>query len=442
MSFRVRAAALAWAFAPVLAGAAAAETGAASSCDEPGFSRSQRAFINNGALHAALTDAAACAALTGRESARTAASLRALADVRVLLGDAAGAERELRAALQLVPGDAEAAYRLAQVLRAGPKEALAYAVQASTGAATDRRRAAAFLLAAEIRLDLGDVAGARAAAARALELSGEDLDALRVMIRLLRDHPDESSVYALRASRVAAAAPLWSRPAALRFCARLWLDQGDAARAAEAVRGALALNPDDRDALRMMLKLRQQHPETAASGAASAAPEAAPRTREALELALKSDPEDVEALRQLIALERRAGRLPEAADLADRLAEAGASGPAWRLPSALRLAARTWIELGETDRADQSILRAQTLDWQSLENETLAAEIVHHDGRDREAAEHLSGAYLASASAHVELGEFARARENIKRALALFPGNPMAPVVIQRLEEASNPKSR
>ncbi|HEX4048475.1 MAG TPA: hypothetical protein VH309_11600, partial [Elusimicrobiota bacterium] len=83
------------------------------------------------------------------------------ARARFLIGDAAGAERDLRRALALEPGGAEASYRLAALLRDRPDEALPYAERAARAAAAAPRRAAAERLAGEIRLDLGDEAGAR-----------------------------------------------------------------------------------------------------------------------------------------------------------------------------------------------------------------------------------------------------------------------------------------
>ncbi|MBI3565153.1 MAG: hypothetical protein HY079_08155, partial [Elusimicrobia bacterium] len=194
--------------------ARAAEPAPAPSCDDPpGLLGSEDALA--GRFRALLPAAEACAEREGLPPARRASSLVALARLRLAAGDAAGAEASLKRALAEVPGDAEASYWLARAARDRPDEALASAEASARRAADPRRRASARRLAAEIRLDLGDAAGARREAEAALADAPADLDAWAALARARRDDPKAAAQAAARAETAAAATPLWLRPAAL-----------------------------------------------------------------------------------------------------------------------------------------------------------------------------------------------------------------------------------
>ncbi|MEQ1917678.1 MAG: hypothetical protein ABL955_00645, partial [Elusimicrobiota bacterium] len=312
-------------------------------------SRSLRSYVNRGSPWSALDFAERCAALPGLSDSQRAAALFNLAGIRALVGDPAGAERDLKRTLELEPGGVDASLRLAQVLRERPEESVRLAEQVAHSSATISRRVYAHRLAGEIKIDLGDAPGARLSFERALALSGQDLDALLGMVRILRDRPKEAFVYARRASSAAETAPLWYRPAAYRLSALAWLELKDYSRAMVSARRALDLYPDDRDTMRIMVQIEQDQPRSSKIWLGLKGLFRARWTvRREVDLAppLESgEPEDLDALHRLIDLKRGRKELQAAVSFADQFVEAIEESPDWQRPSAYRLAAQTWMEL-------------------------------------------------------------------------------------------------
>lgn len=247
-------------------------------------------------------------------------------NARLSVGDYAGAEDAFKRALRDDPADAAASYGLAQSLRERPKEALRHA-----------EAAGAHRLAGEIRCDLGDAAGCEASLGRALEASADDLEALWSLARLKR-----GSVYARRAFEAAKRSPSWSRAAAYRLSARIWLEIKDEAMAAESLRRAIALEPEDLEALQTLERLRALP--------AKRADEPAPKDEEPLET---------------IASVRR---------FADGIARM----PAWQRADAWRRVTRAWLALGFPWRAAQTVREAENLDQRSIETATLISRLRSH----------------------------------------------------------------
>lgn len=367
----------------------------------------------------------------GRAPARVRArALREAAKARVLLGDSDGARRELRRSLTLYGGDPEAALLLAGLSREQPAQALRYARLAAARAGSPRQRAEALWLAGEVRLDLGDEAGARSDLEKALAEGADRLDALRALAHLLRDRPAAAAAYAEEASRLAAVRPAWARGAAFRLCARIWLDLRDYARAAVELRRALALDPDDLDALQGLLQIQAETgrtPSLAPSAEESANPPWKPGDPAA---ALRADPEDLAALGALIEARISSGDLDAAVDLADRFLDAVPQAPAWEQLSAYVFLARQWIALEEPERARATVERARDLDPGSPVTTALLRQVGRR--RSRAAAqiynlpldpaqEDLVESYRSIAAAHEKLGDLAGARRSLAAILELSP---------------------
>ncbi|MDE2511995.1 MAG: hypothetical protein KGL74_12805 [Elusimicrobia bacterium] len=326
---------------------------------------------------AALSAARRWAELPGLTPAQVAEALCAGAEVRAMTGDAAGAADDFRKALALHPGDARALIGLARALRETPEDALPFADRAVDAAATLRDRAAAGRLAAEIRLDLGDAAGARARLETALTLAPDDLEARRDMVRAKRSRPMDAAVDAARADQAAGRVPLWSRPDAYRLCARIWLELKDYPRAEADLGRALALDPDDLDALELLVQLKREAPRgTSAAAAAPPAPAAdAALSENEVQAALRADPLDLDALRRLIALRRSQGRAKEAGELARRFTDAVESAPVWQQAAAYHLITRVWLDLGNHPMARQTLWKARDMDPRSLATGLLGKEM-------------------------------------------------------------------
>jgi len=362
----------------------------------------------------ALEIAEQCANLPGLTPAERLTVLGDAGHLRVKVGDYAGAERAFRRALELKPSDAESSLRLAQVLREWPEEALPHARKAAAGAVEERRRVALRLLGA-IQRDLGDDAGARESFASALALHAGDLDALWAMAGLLRDRPAESSVHALRASQAAEAAPMWYRPAALRLCARGWLELKNFPKALASAKSALELAPDNRDALRLLLRaMRERDRDKAAGGVPSSNEETS-----AAEETPAPGPDPLEQLRESVERKRRSGDRKGAATLADQFTAAILDAPEWQQLSAYHEVARLWLELEDKAKARLSAQWAQRLDWTSLENALLIYELLPKS-RDSSSSV-LARSYSAAAREQMYLGYFERAETNAKRALEFDP---------------------
>lgn len=267
--------------------------------------------------------------------------------IRSRLGDYVGAEGAFKRALKLAPDRAEAAHGLGNVLRERPEEAIEYAERAVRDARTPRLKASALFLAGQIRLDLGDRAGARESFDLALKAGGDDLDVLRALVRLTRERPREASDYAERAWRAARSAPMWYRGAAYRRSALIWLELQDEHRAADSYRCALDHDPDDFDALSALVSDLLQAP------ARPCAPAAAEKawTEDAAREALGIEPGNLDALRALITIKRGQGAVAEALDLAKRFLAAIEAAPSYQWRDALLFAGNTFVELGEMDLA-------------------------------------------------------------------------------------------
>ncbi|MEQ1918249.1 MAG: hypothetical protein ABL955_03545, partial [Elusimicrobiota bacterium] len=69
----------------------------------------------------------------------------------------------------------------------------------------------------------------------------------------------------------------------------------------------------------------------------------------------------------------------------------------------------------DRQKASQSILQAQSLDWQSLESALLAVQIETGESK-RQLLQVLAQAYLSTAREQAELRQFARAKENNRQA--------------------------
>jgi len=252
------------------------------------------------------------------------------AAARYAVGDYAGAEEAYGRALRLDPADTESSHGLALAARDRPREALAHA-----------EAAGAHRLAAEIRCDLGDAAGCEAGLAKALRLTGDDLDALWSMVRLQRGRPG-AAAYAQRAFEAAGRAPSWCRGSAYRLSARIWLELKEEERAAESLRRAIALNPDDFEALDALGGLRVR----------VSALRPAPAARE------ESPLETIESAR--------------------RFADGIGRAPAWQRADAWRRVTRAWIALGFPWRAAQAVREAENLDQRSIETASLISGLRAH----------------------------------------------------------------
>ncbi len=370
----------------------------------------------------ALKRAALLAAAPELSDSRRAGALLEAGSLRLLVGDDVGAERDFQDALRLQPGDARAYYGLAQAIRDRPREALPHADHAARSAAPPRRRAAAHRLAAEIRSDLGDAAGAQASLESALESAGQDLEALRDMVWLKRETPPEAHPYALRAFRAAETAPLWCRPAAFRLSARNWLELKDIPRAMAAYRRALEVNPDDLEALENLVRIMRERPE-----ASPVFPDSEPGASP-----LPPDPEDLESLRALIAAARERKRPREAAEFAGRFEEAIQEAPLWQQADAFRLLAHTWLELGETAKAQQAVRSMDELEPNPVKPGPLLS-LVEYPG-DREAEKFKTArSHIAIGLLRAELKEPGEAERSLNRALELVPGHPAALLALARV---------
>ena len=393
-------------------------------------------------LEASRDAADRCAALPGLKDSRRAVYVFDGARLRLQLGDPVSAEKGFKRALRLKPKDAAAAYGLAEAIRERPQEALRYAELAARAAPTPRKRAAAHRLAAELRLDLGDAAGAQSSLERALKLGEDDLDSLEVMVRAKRGRPQEAFVYALRASSAAARAPLWLRPSAYRLCSRIWRELDERAQARECLKRALALDAHDLDALEAMVPVKPLRPPETGPEVALA-PE--PRTpedagsRAAILRALQTDPDDLDSLRRLIAVERGQGRLTEAAALAGRFMDSVSEAPAWQHVAAYMLIAQQWLELGDRELAAQSVRHARNLDPRSLPVLTMAQQLGVGDlaADDPTPAD----AHVHLARARADLDDAAGAEQSLKRALESVPDHLHALKLLAQLKlEARLPR--
>ncbi|MBI5247784.1 MAG: hypothetical protein HY923_11455 [Elusimicrobia bacterium] len=344
----------------------------------------------------------------------------ALAHAQV--GDYAGAEAALQEALKAKPGQPDASYLLAEAMRDRPEQALPHGLNAAASG-TPRGRSAAYRLRAEIRLDLGDRAGALADLARA----PDDLEALALTASLSRDAKD-----ARRVCDAAGAQPAWRRAAAERVCARALYDLKDYSGAMAALGNALSLDADDADTLRGILRVKRTSPFESAPGAAVPLPDKT-MTVEQARAALAADGEDLEALRVLIASEKN---MASAVKLAERFTAAVRRSPNWQRVDAYRLSAAQWIALKDKKKALGSLERAEDLSATSVATEKLVGKAL---GKFIGGA--LSEAYEAAMKVRLELGDEAGAEATLERGLQLAPANiQLLRLMISRKLAASKPR--
>lgn len=334
------------------------------------------------------------------------------------VGDYAAAEEALQAALAAKPGQPDASFLLAEATRDRPEQALPHSLNAQA-AATPRRRAAAYRLAAEIHMDLGDRDGASADLKKALEMAPDDLEALV----LLKDR---------KACEAADAQPAWRRAAAERLCARVLTDLKEYSGAMAALGKALALNADDADTLRGILRVKRASPYEKVPGEAAPLPDKSASVEQA-RAALAVDPDDLEALRVLIASEKNKA---EAAKLAERFTAAVRRAPNWQRVDAYRLSAEQWLALKDKKKAFGSLERAEDLSGPSVPTERLVGKAA-----GRYIAGALSEAYEAAMFVRLELGDAAGAEATLERGLKLMPENiQLLRLMISRKLAASKPR--
>lgn len=355
---------------------------------------------------------------------RTGDVLRA-AELRLILGDFTGAEKNARAVLSKNSGDAAVRLLLARAERARQTDALSDALRAARDAKTPAVRGAAYLLASELQTELGDDSAAEKNAVKAATELPDDLDALAAVVRLKRSRPLEALAFAESAARVAAYAPLWQRPAAYRYSAQIWMELELAAKAAESLRRALAFNSEDLDALAYAVKIKAKLTPEALAGfrlkGAPVLPEAAegPLSDADAKAALDKNPYDLEPLRRLATSALDAGRKDEASALTLRLMRAVWRAPVWHQAEAYRMTALLWLQLGQKDRAFQALAKALVLQQDSLETQRLGFGVP----RGEEVSNNSVVLYIhcTAAEARLELGDRDGAVAMIDAALKLDP---------------------
>lgn len=357
-------------------------------------------------------------------------SLRRAIAIRLHLGDFTGAESDTLRALKDAPDDSELHYYLALARHEHPERALADADRAAA-AATAWLRARANLLAGQLRNDIGDAAGAERSVELALKDAPQDLDALYLMIRLKRVAGESARPYAKQASRAANKAPLWRRPAALRFSARIWFELGDYDRALEDVRHALRFHPEDIDALTLAarasdklskkqlasLKRSAQVEHPISESAAAAADERKPLR------ALEANPDDLEAMRQLVVYYRSQNREDDARAYARRFADSIWNTPVWQHAEANLTLARLWLALGDAKQASIYLQRTKDL-RESLEVGELIDKLdTPWDEKPWSVGLNATplDVYCNAAELRLALGDREGAKFEIERALALDP---------------------
>lgn len=369
--------------------------------------------------------------------------------------------------------DLEFLHKMLGVKLNAPREALVYAERAVLLAAPNPSaavRAAAYLDLAHVHEKLGDAAREEEALKRALEADPYYLAALHMMVELKKNNPLQAAVYARRA--VAALKDTFppARVVAFLDLARIHLTLKDNARAEENIESVLKTDPDNLDALHMMIDLNQNKPQAASlySDRAVLAIQRKPswarvpayldlaqihlrlknnaRAEEALSRALAEDSANLAVLRKMIALKQ--DRPHEGLPYADRLVQAVEnSSPQVRVEAYLNRAqillrlknnARAEADLKQALDAEPDNLRALSLlidlkqdnPRESLDYAERKARAVRNSpDRDRAAA------YLDLARTHLQLKDYPLAEENVKRALKADPNNLNALFLIVSLKQ-------
>jgi len=376
---------------------------------------------------------------------------RTTARVELALSDADGAAASLRRALALAPEDAGALQGLIEVelARGRPEEARAYAdrliaalANAPAGERVEAYRRKAFVLRA-----LKDPAGEEDGLRRALALAPEDAGALREMaeLALARGRAKEARTYAERLERASERDGARTRADAGLLTAQVALALQDADGAAASLRRALALAPNDAEALRELseLELSRGRPKEALAYAQrleKASATAAPRERAdacrrtariktalsdasgaaaSLRRALSFAPEDAGALRDLFDLELARGRPEEARACAQRLEKAARTGSPRERADAYRRAARAALALKDADGAAASLERALALAPEDAGALRERAELELSRGRPREALRYAERLEKASSAAPPrERADAGRLTAQVELALA------------------------
>ncbi|MCM2303927.1 MAG: hypothetical protein NDJ72_04445, partial [Elusimicrobia bacterium] len=362
-------------------------------------------------------------------------------ELRLQIGDFPAAAADFRRALALRPGDSVFLRLLAEALRERPEEALPYADRAAAAAgASAHARSRANLLAGDLRADIGDAAGAERNAGLALKDAPGDLDALHAMVRLKRGRKPDALAYAERASREAAKAPRWLRPAAFRLSARVWLEIDEPSRAADELGRALRLDPEDLDALRLLVPIKGKlapkqlaglrWPALASGGTATEEP--APWSEAQARRALRDNPSDLEALRRLAELSRE--RPAEAAAHAQTFMDVLWRAPAWQREDAALALVRLWRALGDESKATLVLERVLDLQSDSIASWRLAVEMSHSEATVYEPS-WVIGSYCTAASMRLALDDRAGAEEELARALKLQPADSWALELMERVKK-------
>jgi tetratricopeptide (TPR) repeat protein len=357
----------------------------------------------------------ALVAMPGLLPSQRAEAFRRRAEIRSRLGDRSGAEADYRAALESGPGDAEILAGLARTIRERPDEALKYADEAVRKASPGSTLRRALLLDAELRLDAGDEAGAKARAQRILEASGGDLDALRLMVRISRERPAEAARFARRAERAARAAPDWERASALSLCSDIWLEVKNGAQAARCLDSALEIHPDDVPLLQKLVDVRRRQ-----RGLPDAKVEPEPA-------AGAGDPDELGALGKVL-IERLHASSPLGHAAVERFMDALKDAPPWQQSDAYRLGTKVWVEVGEDVISRACLERAHDLDWNMMAKmrvfDELAASTAPHCVRfpnsELEYSE-VEMQFAQAAQLRLDLGDVSGSEETVDRGLARVP---------------------
>jgi len=366
-------------------------------------------------------------------AARRAEAVRQAGEMRLQLGDFHGAQMDFERALEAAPGDGGLLYLLALAKQERPEEALIDAERAAKAAGFSAAgRANANLLAGQLRTDIGNAAAAQASLTLALSDAPDDLDALYAMVRVLRERKSEALVFARRADDAAGRTPLWQRPAALLLSARIWLELEEHAPAAEKLLAVLRFNPEDLDALGALVRIKdkltaKQLDDARRASLLAAAPDArvpeASNDEDALKRALADNPDDLETLRRLAVSSLQRRRRIEAAVFALRFEDAVWKTPVWQRAEANRVLAALWLDLGSRDRAWAILNRARDLKSDSIDTWRMFIAL-----RPSERGTNLkgvySGIYCTAAEMRMAIGDRAGATESVNLSLKQEPGHP------------------
>lgn len=365
-------------------------------------------------------------------AAHRAEAVRQAGEMRLQLGDFPGAEKDFERALTAAPGDAGLLYLLAESKRERPEEALIDADRAAKAeGASAFERARAHLLAGQLRTDLGDAPAAQNSLELALKDAPDDLDALSAIVRVLRGRKLEAFPYAERADGAARKAPPWRRPAALLLSAGIWLEIEEHSRAAENLRDVLRFNPEDLDALGALARIKDKLTPVQRDGLrrkalvaeAEREPEAAAADEDGPNRALAANPNDLEALRLLIVLNLDRKRPAEAEAYALRFEDAVWKTPVWQRAEANRALAALWLRLGAKPRAAAILERARDIKSDAIDTwrMIIAAGDVERNAQLDGVS---SGIYCTAAEMRLAFGDREGAEEEVRMSLKNDPRHP------------------